>query len=201
MAATTVEEIIAQQNRQAYSRQVCAEKGIWQEVKSKENIWKLHSVLTKSFIIYRTNKRKNRSRLLQQLSPFLDHRHSLIRYNITQRRWKMRSSALSCRHLWNRYKTHHKSLETTTAYKRPIHPIARRSTRVIWLKLNKLWRKRWWVRDSQWEPYLLFWPEINWNVFQEKHEASLKHPQSLSPQVSENEDVSWEMYFLTASSH
>lgn len=26
---------------------------------------------------------------------------------------------------------------------------------------------------------------------QEKHEASLKHPQSLSPQVSENEDVSF----------
>lgn len=26
---------------------------------------------------------------------------------------------------------------------------------------------------------------------QEKHEASLKHPQSLSPQVSENEDVSY----------
>lgn len=27
-------------------------------------------------------------------------------------------------------------------------------------------------------------------ILQEKHEASLKHPQSLSPQVSENEDVS-----------
>lgn len=26
-------------------------------------------------------------------------------------------------------------------------------------------------------------------LLKEKHEASLKHPQSLSPQVSENEDV------------
>lgn len=31
-------------------------------------------------------------------------------------------------------------------------------------------------------------------ILQEKHEASLKHPQSLSPQVSENEDVSLAAY-------
>lgn len=34
-------------------------------------------------------------------------------------------------------------------------------------------------------------------ILQEKHEASLKHPQSLSPQVSENEDVS----LATSQSH
>lgn len=34
------------------------------------------------------------------------------------------------------------------------------------------------------------------SFFQEKHEASLKHPQSLSPQVSENEDVSINRKFI-----
>lgn len=39
---------------------------------------------------------------------------------------------------------------------------------------------------------------INTYAFQEKHEASLKHPQSLSPQVSENEDVSLKINFSAA---